>query len=122
LSPKNKAALTGTYTLPLDQSIGRISFGATFTHSDKMLVNYVDRSSTVPAVAALSYLPTLDLLNLNLNWNSIAGSRADVAFFVTNVTDRQYYTYIPGLYNSVGLETAPLGLPRMFGGRIRYSF
>jgi iron complex outermembrane recepter protein len=122
LSPKNKAALTATYTLPLDQSIGRISFGATLTHTDKMLVNYVDRSSTVPAVAALSYLPALNLLNLNLNWNSIAGSRADVAFFVTNVTDRQYYTYIPGLYNAIGFETAPLGLPRMYGGRIRYSF
>ena len=67
-------------------------------------------------------LPSLDLLNLNFDWKSIWGSPVDVGLFVTNVADKRYYTYVPGLYGTIGAETANLGLPRFFGARIRYSF
>jgi iron complex outermembrane recepter protein len=122
LSPKNKVTVTGTYTLPLPSDIGSVSAGATFTHTGSMITNYVDSSAQNPAIVPLGTLPALNLLNLNLNWNSVAGTAADVAFFVTNVTDRQYYTYVPGLYGTVGFETAGLGTPRMYGVRVRYSF
>ena len=46
----------------------------------------------------------------------------DVGLFVTNVADKHYYSYVPGLYGTIGVETANLGLPRFFGGRIRYTF
>jgi iron complex outermembrane recepter protein len=125
LSPKNKATIEADYTLPLPSNIGRVSVGATLTHTDKQLANY---NYLDPAVVALfgqnlSYLPSTDLLNLNLGWNSIMESPVDVNFFVTNVTDRQYYTFIPGLGSAaLGVETASLGLPRMFGARIKYRF
>jgi iron complex outermembrane receptor protein len=122
---KNKFEVEGNYTLPLPASIGRIIFGATFTHTDKQLTNY---NYLDPAVVALfgqnlSYLPSTDLLNLNLSWNSLAGSPVDLAFFVTNVTQQHYYTFIPGLGSAqLGMESAALGLPRMYGARIRYTF
>jgi iron complex outermembrane receptor protein len=122
LSPKNKVTATATYTLPLPDGIGRVAVGATFTHTDSMLTNYVDRTSTDPAIAALSTLPALNLLNLNVSWQSIAGTPLDLALFATNVTDRQYITFVPGTYNTVGFETATLGQPRMFGARVRYSW
>jgi iron complex outermembrane receptor protein len=87
-----------------------------------MLTNYVDRTSTDPAIAALSTLPALNLLNLNVSWQSIAGTPLDLALFATNVTDKQYITFVPGTYNTVGFETATLGQPRMFGARVRYSW
>jgi iron complex outermembrane receptor protein len=122
---KNKFEVEGNYTLPLPASIGRIIFGATFTHTDKQLTNY---NYLDPAVVALfgqnlSHLPSTDLLNLNLSWNSLAGSPVDLAFFVTNVTQQHYYTFIPGLGSAqLGMESAALGLPRMYGARIRYTF
>jgi iron complex outermembrane receptor protein len=125
LSPKNKATLSADYALPLPANIGRVSVGATLTHTDKQLANY---NYLEPAVVALfgqnlSYLPSTDLLNLNVGWNAIMESPVDVNFFVTNVTDRQYYTFIPGLGSAaLGVETASLGLPRMFGARIKYRF
>ena len=125
LSPKNKATIEADYTLPLPANIGRVSLGATFTHTDKQLSNY---NYLDPAVVALfgqnlSYLPSTDLLNLNVGWNSVMQSPVDVNFFVTNVTDRQYYTYIPGLGSAaLGLETAMLGVPRMFGARVKWHF
>ena len=120
LSPKNKYSLTATYMLPLSGSLGRMSLGATFTHTDRQLSNYSDRN--VPALASLGYLPSTDLLNLNFNWSSIAGKPIDLAFFATNVTDKQYYTYIPGIGVGTGFETAQLGQPRMYGARVRLHF
>jgi iron complex outermembrane receptor protein len=125
LSPKNKASLTGTYTLPLPPSIGRIIFGATFTHTDKQLTNYVYLDpATVAAIGKdYGFVPSTDLLNLNLNWNAIAGSAVDVSLFATNVTGKQYYQFIPGLASpGAGVEFGVLGEPRMYGARIRYRF
>jgi iron complex outermembrane recepter protein len=122
LSPKNKVSVSATYRLPLPQSLGKLSAGAVFTHTDSTIANYIDRNSGIPAIVRLGTLPSLDLLNLNIDWNSVGGSRVDVGVFVTNVADKQYYTFVPGLYGTIGAETANLGLPRFFGGRVRYTF
>jgi iron complex outermembrane receptor protein len=117
--------MEGDYTLPLPASIGRIIFGATFTHTDKQLTNYGYLDPTVEALFGqnLSYVPSTDLLNLNLAWNSIVGSPIDLSFFVTNVTQQHYYTFIPGLGSTqLGMESAALGVPRMWGARVRYNF
>ena len=126
LSPKNKYTAEADYTLPLPASIGRVIFGATFTHTDKQLTNY---DYLDPAVRALfngqnmSYIGATNLLNLDLTWKSIAGSPVDVAFFATNLTQEHYYSFIPGLGSAqLGLETAVLGEPRMWGARVRYNF
>jgi iron complex outermembrane receptor protein len=126
LSPKNKFTAEADYTLPLPAGIGKVIFGATFTHTDKELTNY---DYLDPAVVALfdgvnnSYIPATNLLNLDLTWKAVAGSPVDVAFFATNVTQEHYYSFIPGLGSAqLGLETAVLGEPRMWGARIRYNF
>ena len=43
-SPKNRITLTGTYTLPLDSNLGKLSIGATFTHTDKQRFSYADQA------------------------------------------------------------------------------
>jgi iron complex outermembrane receptor protein len=122
LSPKNKYVLNATYTLPLGDNIGKISVGATFAHTDSQLSNYSDRNSTFAALQSLGTLPATDLLNLNLGWNSIWGKPVDLAFFATNVTNKQYYTFVPGIGIGTGFETAQLAEPRMYGARIRLRF
>jgi iron complex outermembrane receptor protein len=128
LSPKNKAAVTGTYTLPLPDSIGRVAVSATLTHTDSMITNYVDRNATMvvggvtvpnPTVTPLGTLPALNLLSLDLNWRSIFATHVDLSLFATNVTNKQYYTFVPGLYGTTSFETASIGLPRMYGARVR---
>lgn len=145
LSPKNKVTVTGTYTLPLSDSIGKVSFGATFTHTDKMLSNTGNRfyfgcngtantylpncqagavsdPATVAYIQSLTFLPSTDLLNLNVNWDNIAGLPVDAAFFATNVTKEKYYTFYPGLSTGTGFETASVGAPRMYGFSLKYHF
>jgi len=122
LSPKNKYVITGTYTLPLGESIGKISVGATFVHTDSMITNYADRLSASANLADLGTLPATDLVNANINWNSIAGGPLDLMLFGTNLANKQYYTYVPGLGFSTGFETGQLGQPRMYGLRVRVRF
>ncbi|HEX7853082.1 MAG TPA: TonB-dependent receptor [Sphingobium sp.] len=131
LAPKNKYTVTATYTLPLDESIGKISVGATFTHTDSMLSNYNDKQyvgtagsdpATVALFQSMSYLAPTDLLNLNASWNSVAGSPVDLSFFMTNVTKEKYYTFLPGLSTTTGFEAANIGAPQMYGFRMRVRF
>ena len=122
LSPKNKVSTTATYALPLSEHIGKIAVSATFTHTGSEIANYVDGMSPLPQINSLGTLPALNLLNLNLHWDSIMGTRLSAALFAANVTNKQYYTYVPGIYGTVGFETAELGMPTMYGIRLRYTW
>jgi iron complex outermembrane receptor protein len=119
LAPKNKYSITASYALPLAENIGRISLSVNFVHTDKQLANYID--GNFPAFYGLSYLAARNLLNADLGWKGIGGSHVDLSFFGTNLTNQQYYTAVGGIAPD-GFDTVQLSQPRMFGGRIRYSF
>jgi iron complex outermembrane receptor protein len=112
LTPKNKYSLTANYRLPVSDEVGRISIGATLTHEGSKSVNSSPRTR----------MPSYDLLNLNLNWDSIAGSPIDLSLFATNVTKKKYITYVNDNFARDGFVSHVLGLPRMYGARIRYNF
>jgi iron complex outermembrane receptor protein len=114
-SPKNRLTLTATYTLPLPESVGAVSLGATFTHTDRQLFS----RGTLPQY---QFLPATDILNLNVNWNNVAGQPIDLAFFMTNVTDEIYQVGVGGSYTSAGFENLIYAPPRMFGFRVKYRF
>jgi iron complex outermembrane receptor protein len=125
LSPKNRVTATATYTVPTDDSIGKISLAATFVHTDKQLANGSSNptNKTDPAYGlGLGNLPATDILNLNLNWNKVLGSPVDAAVFVTNVTNEVYPVNVLGSLSTNGAEAQLMGMPRMFGFRLRYSF
>ena len=61
------------------------------------------------------------LFNLNFNWTGVFGSPVDISAFVTNLTDEEYITYVSGLWLN-GFESGQVGMPRMYGARLRYNF
>ncbi|HMP57307.1 MAG TPA: TonB-dependent receptor, partial [Novosphingobium sp.] len=67
-APKHRLTATASYTLPLDEAIGRVSLGATFTHTAKQFSSHASDAAfaagAIPFNAGLS--PALDLVNLNL--------------------------------------------------------
>lgn len=113
--PKNRINASATYTLPLDDSIGAISIGATYVHTDKQFFNRNSHPS-------LLYLPPSDLLNLNVNWKDVLGQPFDLAFFMTNVTNEAIHVVHGGEYKSLGFESIQYAAPRMWGFRLRYKF
>lgn len=113
LTPENALVATLTYTLPLPESMGRVSISGTYVYNDEML------ASTGSPFGTIS---DNDLFNFNLNWNGIGGTRLDAVAFVTNAFDEEYTTYVHGLYESIGSEFYTPGMPRMYGARLRYNF
>ena len=115
LSPKNRVSLTATYTLPLDESIGKLSLGATFVHTDA-------QNSSSPTVTPLYRIPATDLLNLNVNWDGAFGAPLDLAFFATNVTNEIYPVSVTGGFFTQGFDGLLMAPPRTWGFRLRYNF
>ncbi|HEX8057507.1 MAG TPA: TonB-dependent receptor [Novosphingobium sp.] len=113
LSPHHKLSITGAYTLPLDESIGKITFGATYTYTSSQIAS---------ADSPFGVLPSTNLVNLNASWNGIAGTPIDLSLFATNVTKQKYPVYVGGTFYSAGFETLLIGPPRMYGLRLRYTF
>jgi iron complex outermembrane receptor protein len=123
LSPKDKYVASVDYTLPISSTIGRITIGADFVHTNKQLSTYDYQNPAVVAEMGGNFgtLPPSNLLNLNASWGSIFASTMDFTLFATNVTQDHYYLFVPGL-DSAGAEFASLGEPRMYGARVRYRF
>lgn len=115
LTPRNKYAISASYGLPVPDDVGRISVGATFTHQDSVL----GQPSSAPG---LRFLPPQDNLNLNLNWNSVAGGPVDLALFATNVTKQRYPVFTTGGYENYGFDSLLLNQPQMYGARLKYRF
>ncbi len=146
LSPRHKLTITANYTLPLDESIGKITLGATVTHTSSQItnytairfmekVNYGDFVNGVPTAVFpagtpitnftggfdTSTIPAQTLLNLNINWDKIGGGPVDLSLFMTNVTNAKYRTGGGGLIG-LGIDTWAIGAPRMFGARVKVRF
>ncbi len=114
-SPEHSFTLSLDYRLPIDPALGDVHVGATYIYSDKF-------QTTSPTFSPFGVVPSYELLNLHLNWKGIGGSPVDASVFATNVLDEKYTTFVSGNWNSVGFETRYVGLPRMYGVRLRYSF
>jgi len=124
-SPKHKLTITGTYKLPVDESVGEVSVGATYTLTSKQLYSYNGLTYAFLATQQPgwnhSWLASRHLLNLNLNWSNVAGKPLDLGLFMTNATNRKYYVSGFGL-STYGMEAASAAEPRMYGMRVRVRF
>jgi iron complex outermembrane receptor protein len=116
---KHKLSVSLNYTLPLDEEIGKVTVGATYTHTARQITNYAFRNRA-GELMGYSLLQPRDIVDLNLTWKNVAGSPVDLSVFANNVTKQEYYTYILDVQQ--GFQSAQLGLPRMYGMRLRYTF
>jgi iron complex outermembrane receptor protein len=116
LSPKNRVTLTGTYVLPLDESVGKVSLGATFTHTD------ANRAVSPSVSQAFFMLKESNLVNVNVNWRNVLGKPVDLSFFMTNVTNEKRFVYPATSLLTIGGEGGHVNQPRIFGFSLRYHF
>ncbi len=127
LSPKHRLTLSASYTLPLDESIGKITIGGTYIYTDEQLSNSATLGVKPDPLSPYQHvnigtLPATNIFNLNVNWNRVMGSPLDAAFFVTNLTNQIYPVQYGNGYGSAGFETLIMGQPRMYGFRLRFNF
>lgn len=116
--PKFKYNLSARYQLPTPSTLGEISVGANWAWQSRQgIVN-------PPNVAAdpLKMRGSYGLLNVNANWNSIAGTPLDASLYVTNALDKEVGYGNMTVADSIGTSTLHYLEPRMYGVRLRYRF
>ncbi|MDB5725750.1 MAG: TonB-dependent receptor [Novosphingobium sp.] len=119
-APKHKLTVNGTYTLPIDKSLGDLSLGVTWVYQS----SYIN-DGAVPAFVngtPLGFTPATNLVNLNLDWRRVAGSPVDLSLFVTNLTKETYNVANTGAWGSAGVAEILLNQPRFYGARVRFTF
>ena len=134
-SPKNIYSITARVFVPVPEKVGKVSFAANFYHQDKEDINDAYASPILtdagvpqtPAGAALARLVNANqilaghsLLNFDVEWREVLGSRLDLSAFVQNATNNQYLLPYFSVVNV--LEARTPGPPRMFGVKARYTF
>jgi iron complex outermembrane receptor protein len=122
-SPKYKATVTGTYTLPLPETVGTVEFAATYAFQSAYSTFAPEQSiGGVVVPVPFATVDRTNLVNLNLNWLRIFDGPVDASFFVTNLLDETYVQTASGTLPTLGFDSRVLGTPRMFGGRLKLRF
>jgi iron complex outermembrane recepter protein len=103
------------YRLPLPPAIGSVSVGATYARTGK-------QRATASSVSPNDMIEAYSVLNLNMRWQDMLGLPLDLSVFATNVRDEEYVTYLSGTFSSQGYDSRTVGMPKMYGARLRYSF
>jgi iron complex outermembrane receptor protein len=110
-APEYKASLTATYTLPLPAEAGQVSVAMSY--------NYTDDYAVIQGPG--SRVPSFSVLNANANWRNVGGQPIDVMLFVTNLTDKQYITFLAEV-PTLSIRSLAPAEPRMIGMRVKYRF
>jgi iron complex outermembrane recepter protein len=119
-APRHNLNLSGTYHLPVPDTLGNVSVTAAFQYQSVVYQSDVRQ----PGVAT----PAYGLLNLHIDWKHVAKQPIDLSFYMNNALDRDYevlvapYYYQVGSRPSLGFTSAAYGPPREYGVTIRYAF
>jgi iron complex outermembrane receptor protein len=113
--PRNRVTLTARYTLPVASTVGVISAGPTYVHTDRELFS-------IQASPAYQYISSTDVLNLNADWKNVFSLPFDVSFFMTNVTNKLIPLVSGSEFSTLGFDSEQYAPPRMWGFRVRYTF
>jgi iron complex outermembrane receptor protein len=130
LTPKFGGNVSGTLTLPIPESAGKLELSAMFRYSDGFSTAASDTNSALNRTRAAQNLAPIPVdnasqvkqLDLNLDWRNVAGQPIDLSLFASNVTKQVTYTLIQPLYASFGFDLRYLGQPRTYGVRLRVRF
>jgi len=104
-------------TLPAPERIGTIELGATYRY-----VSATPTGSTISNPRSDVNATRVSQIDLNLDWKGIGGSPVDVSLFATNVTDQFTATLQQPIIDGFGFDMRYIGMPRMYGARLRVSF
>jgi iron complex outermembrane receptor protein len=114
-TPKLQYAVTGTYHLPIDDSLGDVAVSATYSW-------YGHQYLSVQAGEIYPIQPSYDELDIRVDWTNILGNPVDAGFFMTNALDTTHVVGGFPIYTQLGFTSLVYNEPRMFGFSLKYRF
>jgi iron complex outermembrane receptor protein len=112
--PQNKFNITAKYTLPIDESLGKVSVQGTWTHSSHIYL------ATSPGL--FEPVTSYDQFDFRIDWNDITGQPVDLGLFINNAFNTRYRIGGIPIYNTAGFSTYVWNEPTMFGAQLKYRF
>ncbi|MDB6062729.1 MAG: TonB-dependent receptor [Verrucomicrobiaceae bacterium] len=109
-SPKFSGSFAFNWILPVQPLDGDLVLNGDYYHTDKF------------GGQGGENLPGYNITNFRLGWNNIAKSTLDVAFYVKNAFDEEYWASPIVLLQSFPMSVAIPGDPRTWGVEASYKF
>jgi iron complex outermembrane receptor protein len=113
--PKLQYGVTGTYHLPLDESLGDVALSATYTWTGHAYDN-VEGGEIYPITS--SY----DEVDVRADWKNFLTYPVDLGFFMTNALNTTHIVGVFPIYAQIGFTSVVYNEPRMFGFSVKYRF
>ncbi|MEP6784517.1 MAG: TonB-dependent receptor plug domain-containing protein [Sphingomonadales bacterium] len=125
-TPKHKLNVGVNWTLPVEESIGKITASANWAYKSSILLGLVP-FITLPGGANVfdgeSEQGATNTIDASIDWRKVGGSNFDLGFYITNLTNTEYKIGGASLINSsLGINQRIYNEPRMYGVTARYSF
>ena len=114
-TPKWQYAVTLTYHLPLDESMGDIAVSGTYSW-------YGHQYNTQLLGDIYPIQPSYENFDARIDWTNVYNYPVDLSFFMTNVTDNVHVIGATTLYTNLGFDSVSYNPPRMFGFSVKYRF
>ena len=108
-SPDYSYSVSGTYTLPLDGSIGDVAVSARYHKMSDITYSGVEA-------------PSYHMVDARLDWTGMFGSSFDSALWVKNATDEEALMTPSSSGAGLGYVSGTFSTPRMYGVTLKYSF
>jgi iron complex outermembrane receptor protein len=113
--PKMQYAVTGTYHLPVDESLGKIAVSATYSW-------YGHQYVSVQVGEIYPITPSYDQVDIRVDWTDFLSYPVDLGFFMTNALDTTHVVGAFPVYTQLGFTSLVYNEPRMFGFSMKYRF
>ena len=107
---------TASWTLPFDESVGKITLSGTVVHRS----SFRAVADATPG-SNIGVLPKVTFGNANLSWKGIGGGPVDAVFYVTNITNEKMFTHVND-QSRQGLVSYSVDEQRQYGIRVKYRF
>lgn len=112
--PKHKYNLTASVDLPLPEREGTLQLTGNWSYQTSQRVT--------PEAQPFDTIAGYGLLNLRLDWRDVRGFPLDLAFYGTNILNREYRVTANPSYNNSGFIGSIYGEPAQYGVQLRYRF
>jgi iron complex outermembrane receptor protein len=113
--PKWQVGVTGTYHLPLDESIGDVSVSMTYSFEGQQYIS-------PPGGDIFPIIPSHSLVDVRADWQNVYGQPIDLGFFMTNALNATFPQAGSPVYQELGFTSLTYNEPRMFGFSVKYRF
>jgi iron complex outermembrane recepter protein len=116
-APKYTGTLYSQVTLPVADTAGIMRVRADlYGQTEQYFSN--NNATIIPGAR----LPGYGLINMRYDWSHMFGSGLSLGIFAKNLANRGYYVGGLAQGSSLGVNAATVGVPRMYGLELNYSF